>query len=275
MPTNFSDQQKDQFEAEGYLIVENFISDTTVDELRKLVIGMANYEKSEGQSYIYPFDKSGLTQRVWNLTNKNHRFRELLEIEELSEIMNFIFRRPTNHQLFHLSSFQANILHPGAERQKLHVDTPFPEPLPPWPAKANSIWLLDDFTEKNGATEIVPRSHRNTNKPTKKDDQFIDCKKTIAPRGSVLFTHGNLWHRAGANLSAKPRVGLLGSFAASYMKEIASEEDQSLVVSKEVKANASQRLSAILGLGHGIKEGALTSHDERTPALNFNHNPSI
>ena len=59
------------------------------------------------------------------------------------------------------------------------------------------------------------------------------------------------------------------------MKEIASEEDQSLVISQEVKANASQRLSAILGLGHGIKEGAQISHDEKTSAFNFNHNPSI
>ena len=275
MPINFSNQQKEHFHTEGYLIIENFISDKTVDEIRDLVIEMANYEKREGKSYFYPFDKSGLTQRVWNLTNKSQQFRELLEIEELSEIMNFIFHRPTKHQLFHLSSFQANILHSGAERQKLHVDTPFPEPLPPWPAKANSIWLLDDFTEQNGATEVVPRSHVNTNKPKKEDDKFIECKKVIAPKGSVLFTHGNLWHRAGANLSLEPRIGLLCSFAASYMKEIASEEDQSMVISQEVKANASQRLSAILGLGHGIKEGALTSHDEKTQAFNLNHNPSI
>ena len=53
---------------------------------------------------------------------------------------------------------------------------------------------------------------------------------------------------SGANLSSKPRVGLLCSFAASYMREIASEEDQSIVISQEVKANASQRLSAILAL---------------------------
>ena len=275
MPIIFSDQQKALFESEGYLIIENFISDESVDEIRELVMEMADYEKREGKNYIYPFDKTGCTQRVWNLTNKSSRFRDLLEIDELSEVMNFIFQRPTTHQLFHLSSFQANILHPGAERQKLHVDTPFPEPLPPWPAKANSIWLLDDFTEQNGATEIVPGSHANTCKPSKEDDKFIECKKAIAPRGSVLFTHGNLWHRAGANLSSKPRIGLLGSFAASYMKEIASEEDQSIVISQEVKANASQRLSAILGLGHGIKEGALTSHDEKTSASNFNYNPSI
>ena len=50
MPVIFSDQQKEQFEAEGYLIVENFISDTTVDELRKLVIGMANYERAKDRA---------------------------------------------------------------------------------------------------------------------------------------------------------------------------------------------------------------------------------
>ena len=50
MPINFSDQQKEQFEAEGFLIIENFISDNSVEEIRKLVIEMANYEKSQGQS---------------------------------------------------------------------------------------------------------------------------------------------------------------------------------------------------------------------------------
>ena len=54
--------------------------------------------------------------------------------------------------------------------------------------------------------------------------------------GSVLFTHGNLWHRAGTDNSEAPRIGLLCSFAASYMKEIASEEDQSLIISKKSKS---------------------------------------
>ena len=41
------------------------------------------------------------------------------------------------------------------------------------------------------------------------------------------------------------------------MKEIASEEDQSLIISEEIKEHASDRLKAILGVGHGIKDGAL------------------
>ena len=271
----FSEDQKEKFEANGYLVIENFITDIAAAELRKLIIEMANFEEKSGQGYYYPFDKSGLTQRVWNLTNKSKKFRDLLELDELSEIMNYVFRRPTSHQLFHLSSFQANILHPGAERQKLHVDTPFPEPLPPWPAKANSIWLLDDFTEENGATEVVPGSHKKSMKPTAEDDKNMQYTKVIAPRSSVLFTHGNLWHRAGRNQSSKSRIGLLCSFAASYMKEIASEEDQTLVISQEVKLNATKRLSAILGLGHGIKDGALLSHEKNHSPIDHSNNPSI
>ena len=271
----FSEQQKEKFEANGYLVIENFTTDIVATELRKLVIEMASFEEKSGEGYYYPFDKSGFTQRVWNLTNKSKKFRDLLELDELSEIMNYVFRRPTSHQLFHLSSFQANILHPGAERQKLHVDTPFPEPLPPWPAKANSIWLLDDFTNDNGATEVVPGSHKKSTKPTSEDDRSIKYIKVVAPRGSVLFTHGNLWHRAGRNQSSKPRIGLLCSFAASYMKEIASEEDQALVISQEVKSNASKRLSAILGLGHGIKDGALLSHEKNLSPIDHSNNPSI
>ena len=68
---------------------------------------MAKFERDAGDSYFYPFDSEGLTQRVWNLTNKSERFRELLEIEALSEMMpDHIFQRPTHHQLFHLSSFR-------------------------------------------------------------------------------------------------------------------------------------------------------------------------
>lgn len=266
-----SEDIKKSFDADGFYVWKNFISAEHAEELRELAIDMAAHERTVGDSYFYPFDDEGLTQRVWNLTNKSTRFRELLEMDAISEMMDHIFRRPTHHQLFHLSSFQANILYPGAKSQKLHIDTPFPEPIPPWPAKANSIWLLDDFTNQNGATEVVAGTHKLDHKPTKDDDANIEFSKAIAPKGSVLFTHGNLWHRAGANNSDKPRVALLCSFAASYMKEIASEEDQSLIVSGEVKDQASDRLKAILGVGHGIKDGAFVSHAAETDTADLGH----
>ena len=253
---------KTAFAKDGVYVWKNLLSAQKAEELRNLALDMAEFEQNVGDKYIYPFDPSGKTQRVWNLTNKSEEFRSLLEVDALNEMMNFIFSRPTKHQLFHLSSFQTNIIHPGAPKQKLHIDTPFPEPIPPWAAKANSIWMLNDFTETNGATEFVRGSHKSDKKPNQQDDQKLPLEIATGLQGSVLFTHGNLWHCAGANNSDEIRVGLLCSFAASYMKEIASEEDQSVIISEIVKEGLSEQLLSILGVGHGIKQGALVEHNE-------------
>ena len=249
------------FEKFGFFLAERLISCQHADRLRALVLKMASVEREQGQDYLYPHDPNKRTQRVWNLTNKHQSFRDLLELDVIHNGLSIIFARPTDHPLFFLSSFQANALFPGASAQKLHVDTPFPEPLPPWAARANTIWFLDDFTEDNGATEVVPKSHKFTKKPSSRDQIEALTRKITGPKGSVLFTHGNLWHRAGQNKSQLPRVAMLACFAASYMKEIASEEDQSLVVSQQIKDQASPRLKSILGIGHGIKTGAFFQHD--------------
>ena len=117
--------------------------------------------------------------------------------------------------------------------------------------------MLDDFNENNGATEVFPGSHKFRFKPKKKDDKNKKIKKCIGSAGSVIITHGALWHRAGSNNSTKNRLALLGSFAASYAKEIASEEDQSLIIDNFTLKKSSRFLKKILGVGQGIKKGSL------------------
>ena len=68
---------------------------------------------------------------------------------------------------------------------------------------------------------------------------------------------------------------MLCSFAASYMKEIASEEDQSLIISEEIKEHASDRLKAILGVGHGIKDGAFVSHEAQVGSANLRDHSGV
>lgn len=257
-----SNDLKEKFNKDGFVIIENLISSEQANILKTKVIELAKFEKEQKDQYIYKFDESGKTQRVWNLINKSKVFSDLLEINLINEFMEFIFDRPTKHQKYHLSSFQANIISPGSNRQKLHVDTPCPEPLPAWPIKANSIWFLDDFTVENGATEYIPGSHKSIIKPSEEDD--INCKviKAVAPAGSVLITHGALWHRAGANKSNKDRIGLLCSFAASYALEIAFEENQSKIISEKVLEELPENVKKILGVGHGIKDGALIKHPD-------------
>jgi ectoine hydroxylase-related dioxygenase (phytanoyl-CoA dioxygenase family) len=256
-----TEEIKTQFNKNGCYTLNNVLTQSKVSLLRNKVLEFASHETDLGESYLYTFNGDNKTQRVWNLANKGKCFRSLLEIHIIDQFMNFIFDRETIHQKYFLSSFQASIVYPGAQQQKLHIDTPFPEPLPPWPIKANTIWLLDDFTESNGATEYLPASHKLAFKPTSEDHKSCKLIKAIGKSGSVFVTHGNLWHRAGANQSAKPRIALLCSFAASYAREIASEEDHSKIISEEIISGSSEHLKKILGIGHGIKNGAFVEHE--------------
>lgn len=248
----FQDHHKQSFTDNGFCIVENAFNDK-LPEIKTIIHELAEWEKKDGRAHVY--DDEGHVQRIWNLLNKHEIFSELVTCPLIMAAMAWIFDRETPHFKYYLSSFQASVNSPGALLQKLHVDTPVPEPLPPWVIKANSIWLLDDFTDRNGATEVLPGSHLSPLKPRSEDFGNPDIIKVIAPAGSILFTHGAVWHRAGANQSDADRAVLFASFAASFAREIAAEEDQVKTLDQSILDNASDELKQVLGSDHGVRPG--------------------
>ena len=247
-----------EFNEKGLIILKNILNEKEVRIIKEKVKKIAENEKKRSLACLYSptYDEKITGQRVWNLINKDEIFREIIVNNDILDIMEKIFDRETVHQKFYLSSFQAHIVLPGSGAQKLHIDTPVPEPLPKWPIKANSIWALNDFMELNGTTEYVEGSHKYTQKPCNGDESKYLLKKAIAPKGSVIITHGALWHRSGENRTSKSRIALLGSFAASYAREIANEEDYSKVLSSEILEGSTDTFKRIMGYGHGIKDGA-------------------
>lgn len=237
----------------GCVVIKGFLEDRLVEKVKKTITELASYEQRNGCAHFYGDN----LQRVWNLLNKNMLFHELLLSKQLDIWLNRIFERNTIHQKYYLSSFQANILKPGAEAQILHTDTPIPEPIPPYAIKANTIWLLDDFTENNGATEVVFKSQNNELRPPREPSLQDQEKlhKIVAPSGSVIITHGNLWHRSGNNQSNNSRMVLLGSYAASYAREISSEDDSARFLCEIMRSKMDPKLYEIIGGNHGIKPG--------------------
>ena len=251
-------KQKQDFERDGCFIVENVLSRDEVNYIKARVIELAKIEEDAGTAHFYTEGKSA--QRVWNLINKDQVFREIIQKPIIINAMDWLFDRDTPHQKYYLSSFQAHILNPGATKMKLHIDTPVPEPLPEWIIKANTIWVLDEFTADNGATEYLPGSHKYKYKPTEKDQSRTDLTTAIAPVGSVLITHGALWHRGGENRGNNSRIALLGSFSASYAREIANEENYSAVLDPTLFEKQSDAFKNILGPEHGIRPGSQHKH---------------
>ena len=64
---------------------------------------------------------------------------------------------------FKLCSLTARVAYPGHGAQQFHPDwseEPSVRADPPHYRVCNSLWLLDEFTPTNGATRVLPASHR-------------------------------------------------------------------------------------------------------------------
>lgn len=130
-----------------------------------------------------------------SLPNKGDEFLELLTHPLYVESMDQLLGRG-----WLVSSSTANIAGPGGEPMFPHADQCYvPAPFSPRPLVANCGWLLDDFTEDNGGTRVVPGSHRLGRGPSPEEAAECDTVAIEGPAGSAFLFDGRLWHGTRAN----------------------------------------------------------------------------
>ncbi|MFN8644442.1 MAG: phytanoyl-CoA dioxygenase family protein [Candidatus Binatia bacterium] len=143
-----------------------------------------------------------------------------------------------------LSQLQVIDIHPGEVAQPLHHDDgfyPFPRPRPA--ISAATIWAVDDFTEENGATLVLPGSHRWDDRlPTDADRRAL--VPAVMPSGSAIFFLGTLWHGAGANRSGASRLAATAQYCQPWARQ---QENYSLAISRDRARLCSERIRAMLG----------------------------
>jgi ectoine hydroxylase-related dioxygenase (phytanoyl-CoA dioxygenase family) len=72
------------------------------------------------------------------------------------------------------------------------------------PLAINALFALDDFTVETGATFVLPASHHRPEFPS--DDYVRRHERPLeAPAGTFLVLDAMLFHRAGRNVSDRPR----------------------------------------------------------------------
>lgn len=202
----------------GYCIVEGVLSPEETAAARSRLVAVAQAERDAGIAGI-GFEGPD-NQRVWCLLNKGPEFVALAHHPVAMQLM--------TAQLgpqFLLSSITANIAGPGGPPMMLHTDQGYvPQPWPPSPLVSNIMWMLDDFTEANGATRIVPRSHRT--------GVAAETVAMTAPAGSICCFDGRVLHQTGANSTAdERRHGVLTYYCAPYIRQ---QENFSLSLLPEV-----------------------------------------
>ena len=117
----------------------------------------------------------------------------------------------------------------------------FPEPRPN--LILASMWAISDFRAGNGATLLVPGSHRW---PSDRQPVAAEIVPAEMPAGAVLFWLGGLLHGAGANVSQDWRYGVILTYSVGWVRQ---EENQYLDVAPERVAELSPEVKRLVGFG--------------------------
>ncbi len=164
---------------------------------------------------LFDHDRS---QRIWSILAKGTLFTELIEHPIVLELT----RSALGPDCI-LSDCSATSVGPQTKGGAWHVDVPLgqlPEPLPDFPLTTQNAFMLDDFTEENGATRIVPGSHKTRKKPRweKHGGENLDEVALTGPAGSLALWLSNTWHRHGPNSTDRPRRAILAYYCRSWIK---------------------------------------------------------
>jgi hypothetical protein len=178
-------------ERDGYLVVNDLIPRDVCEEIAANVdplLGPAGRNVFEGRH----------TQRLYSVLTKTRSCDQLVEHPRVLALLDRLLM-PN----YLLSQLQAISIGPEEAAQFLHYDDgmyPLPRPRPA--LSAATIWAITDFTADNGATIVVPGSHRwDDRKPTDGDEQV----SIVMPAGSVVVFLGTLWHGGGRNRTPDQR----------------------------------------------------------------------
>jgi ectoine hydroxylase-related dioxygenase (phytanoyl-CoA dioxygenase family) len=148
---------------------------------------------------------------------------------------------------YQLNLTQAIRIGPGEPQQIMHPDDPlFPFVHPGYEAMINCMWAVDEFTSENGATNVVPGSHKweRVGLIPEREPVQHEITQGVMPPGSVLIYFGSLLHCGGANRSAKPRTGVVLSYCQGWLRQ---SENQYLAVPLAVAKTLPERLQRLLG----------------------------
>ena len=242
----------ERMKRDGYTIVERVIDAQTARALRDDVFRL------ERELAVRPAPNAfeGLhTLRIYNLLVHGAIYQQIPVHERVLPIIEGVL-----DQGCLVSSLSSINIGPGEAAQPLHADDQLiPLPKPHVSIICNTMWALTDFTEANGATRLVPGSHKADRSP----QPFGEPARTLAaemPAGSVLVFDGSLWHGGGANRTSERRLGIAMNYCAGWMRQ---QENQQLGIPIEIAREFSPRLRKLVG--YGLYKGLLGHIDKSTP----------
>ena len=234
--TRDADWQKawESYERDGYVIFKNVLNAEEVSRIRE---ALRPHLTKTGRNDFEGFR----SHRVYALVDKDPKIFGALAMHPLA--LSFVEREFGGSCL--LSAMLAIQLLQDETVQDWHCDDEqivVPRPRPAY--GVSTFWAIDDTTEDNGATEIIPGSHLWGPDVPRPDGDHPEGIKATMPSGSLMIAKGNLYHRGGANRTDMPRLIITPQYCPGWARPL---ENMTLATSQEKVAKMPKRLRELLG----------------------------
>jgi len=208
-----------EIKSKGYTILEGLL---TPEQCNHYVNLLEKHYEEYSRGYAHSELNTGLADKsrekvVYNLHNKHMDWWKLFSHQKIISIVEPLLAAGSykNSGQFYLNNISARTPLKGGGEQQIHLDGEIPGLQ--WPLKVNVIWYLNDSTIENGATRVVPESHK---RDSFCEDGMIPGDSIIveARAGDVLIFDAGLWHGGTSSNSDRPRWALLLGYARWFIK---------------------------------------------------------
>lgn len=234
----------------GYTIIRTVIS---ADEAAAYVEDLTRIERDLATAPATNDFEGTRTLRVYNLLRHGEMWQRVPTNPRVLAVVEEVL----DHECL-ISSLSSIRIGPGETAQPIHSDDQvLPVVLADPPVVCNTMWALTGFTEANGATRLVPGSHKG-DKP-----HFGAEVDTIAAEmdaGDVLVWPGRMWHGGGANTTDRDRIGIAMNYCAGWIRQ---QENQQLGLPPALVETFEPRLRELVG--YGTYMGLIGHIEKRRP----------
>ena len=233
-----TDEEKARLDRDGYLPLPGILNP---EQVTRFGARLDELTAQEGEDAGKEVHQEAGTDRLSDLVNKDPMFEVCFThprvLAGIARVLGPNFK---------LSSLNARAALPGMGLQALHAD--WGGAVPPGDYYVcNSIWLLDDFTETNGSTRVVPGSHRSGKAPS---DDLPDPTgthpnevKLLAPAGTVVIFNSHTWHGGTRNTSPNRRRAMHSYFCR---RDQPQQLDQRRYLRPETRTRLSEAAQTVL-----------------------------
>ena len=246
-PTPDLETAKADLQRAGYAILTGAILPDKVDLVRQIVASEIAREEAADINRVSQFfvDPDAKNRRLNRLPDRHPVFCELLEQPVLLDLVKHILGPTVLNESYLVQSLDANVTRPGSGEQFIHLDAARATHDQAVPYQARFIWCLDPFDEENGATRVVPGSHRWNDRVDMSGATFYESVPAVAPAGSLIIYTDMLLHGTGANVSTnRQRASINFGYCPPWCRPLINFP---LVLDPSSMQGASRTLRQLLG----------------------------